>query len=349
MFGELPKIFDRNFVIAFFLPVATLVAASLGLAYAYDLFPTLLPTLKADLLIGTTILGLATWLGGVILLVTNRDVYRLFEGYGRLNPLRLLSFTERWRYRRLKRWISELDSQYDSLAEDQSPPAEIVSKRDTLLQREAERFPDGEELLLPTSFGNTIRAFEVYSRVMYGLETIQGWSRLLSVVPSSYLKLVDDAKAQTDFWVNLRLLSYLFIIEYIGAVIYTGQFNFVWLPIAAYVFSLLAAWRAKGAVMEWGEMVKSAFDIYLPALLSKLQFSFPVTKEGEQKLWGEFSQAIIYRWPDLVPVRVEKREPTQREKEQTGARTNSDTEQHEDAEQNEAEQEETREEAESHA
>lgn len=344
MFGELPKIFDRNFVIAFFLPVATLIAASLGLAYAYDLFPTLLPTLKADLLIGTTILGLATWLGGVILLVTNRDVYRLFEGYGRINPLRLLSFFERWRYRRLKSQITALNSQYDSLAADQSPSAEMVSKHDTLLQREAGRFPDGEEWLLPTSFGNLIRAFEVYSRVMYGLETIQGWSRLLSVVPSSYLKLVDDAKAQTDFWVNLRLLSYLFIIEYVGVAIYTSRFDFIWFPIAAYVVSLVAAWRAKGAVMEWGETVKSAFDIYLPALLSKLQFPFPATKEGEQKLWGEFSQAIIYRLPELVPVRVEKREPTQGANEQPAAGTNSETDQRE-----EAEQEETREEVESHA
>lgn len=310
MFGELPKIFDRNFVIAFFLPVATFIAASLGLIYAYDLSPTLLPALKADLLIGTTILGLATWLGGTVLLVTNRDIYRLFEGYGRFNPLRLLSFIERWRYRELRRRISNLDTQYDSPASDQPLTQDLDKKRGRLLLREAEQFPDGEGLLLPSSFGNTIRAFEVYSRVMYGLETIQGWSRLLSVIPSGYLKLVDDAKAQTDFWVNLRLLCYLFIIEYAGVAVYAGRLELIWLPAAALVFALVAARRAKSAVVEWGELVKAAFDIYLPALLTKLQFPFPATKEEELKLWREFSQAIIYRWPELVPVRIKTQQET---------------------------------------
>jgi hypothetical protein len=309
VFGELPKILDRNFVIAFFLPVATFIAASLDLIHVYHLYPTLLPALKADLLIGTTILGLATWLGGVILLVTNRDVYRLFEGYWRFNPLQLLSFIERRRYRELQKQISELDQQYDSyVAAQTNPPEELNNKRGKLLLHEAERFPDREGLLLPTAFGNTIRAFEVYSRVMYGVETIQGWSRLLSVIPSSYLKLIDDAKTQTDFWVNLRVLSYLFIIEYAGVAIYTKQLKFIWLPIAAFVVALVAAWRAKSAVVEWGEGVKAAFDIFLPALLTKLQFPFPTTKEEELKLWREFSQAIIYRWPELVPVRV-KAEP----------------------------------------
>jgi hypothetical protein len=311
VFGELPKIFDRNFVIAFFLPVATFVAASLGIVYAYDLFPALLPTLKADLLIGTTVLGLAVWLGGVILLATNRDVYRLFEGYWRFNPFRLIAFIERRRYRKLRKQISVLDAEYNSYdSKGINPPDELNARRGKLLRREAERFPDREEFLLPTAFGNTIRAFEVYSRVMYGVETIEGWSRLTAVIPGRYLKLVDDAKAQTDFWLNLRVLSYLLIVEYAGASIYTGQLKSVWIPIAALLFALATAWRAKSAAVEWGELVKAAFDIYLPSLLAKLQFTFPATKDEEVKLWQEFSQAIIYRWPELVPVRVEKRQLT---------------------------------------
>lgn len=341
MFGELPKIFDRNFAIAFFLPVATFVAASLGLVYAYDLFPTLVPMLKADILLGTTILGLATWLGGVILLAANRDVYRLFEGYWRLNPFRLLSFVERWRYRALKRQISDLDRIYDSyVSEGTKPPEELNTRRGRLLRFEAERFPDREEYLLPTAFGNTIRAFEVYSRVMYGLETIQGWSRLISVIPSNYLKLVDDAKAQADFWLNLRVLSCLFIVEYVGVAVYAKQLNYVWLPVAAFVFALAAAWRAKAAVVEWGEVVKASFDVYLPSLLTKLQFPFPATKDAEIKLWREFSQGIIYRWPELVPVRVERPELTLRVQDRPAEVAEPEAEQREESGQEDTRQEE---------
>jgi hypothetical protein len=327
VFGELPKIFDRNFVIAFFLPVATFVAASLGLVHAYDLYPSLVPALKADILIGTTILGLATWVGGVILLAANRDVYRLFEGYGRLNPFRLFSFVERWQYRRLKRQISDLDRIYDSyLAEQKEPPEELNNRRGRLLRFEAERFPDREEYLLPTALGNTIRAFEVYSRVMYGLETIQGWSRLISVIPKSHLKLVDDAKAEADFWLNLGALSCLFVIEYAVVAAYTGRWDYIWIPAAAFALAVAAAWRAKSAAVEWGEIVKASFDVYLPSLLTKLQFPYPATKDDERKLWREFSQGIIYRWPELVPVRVERPEFTLSVKDQPAGVTEPEAE-----------------------
>lgn len=343
MFGELPKLFDRNFVIAFFLPVATFLAASIGLAYFYELFPTLLPSLKAEPLIGTTILGLVTWLGGVILLAANRDVYRLFEGYWRFNPFRLFSFVERWRYRKLKRRILELDRAYDSyLTEQEEPSEEINLRRGRLLRLEAERFPDREEYLLPTAFGNTIRAFEVYSRVMYGLETIQGWSRLISVIPNNHLKLVDDAKAQADFWLNLRALSCLFVIEYAAVSTYAGRWDYIWFPVIAFTLALVAAWRAKSAAVEWGEIVKASFDVYLPSLLTKLQFPYPATKEAEINLWREFSQGIIYRLPGLVPVRVERPELTLSVKDQLSGEIKPEAEESEESERGEKNEEEER-------
>jgi hypothetical protein len=64
-------------------------------------------------------------------------------------------------------------------------------------------------LTLPTRFGNAIRSFEVYSRIIYGLEAIDGWPRLLAVIPADYRQAIDDAKAQVDFWVNIWMGSLL--------------------------------------------------------------------------------------------------------------------------------------------
>ena len=83
------------------------------------------------------------------------------------------------------------------------------------MHQETIQFPDEEAWLLPTSFGNTIRAFEVYPRVMYGLDAIPGWLRILAVIPKDYRESVDNAKAQVDFWLNLWFLSILMIFEYV--------------------------------------------------------------------------------------------------------------------------------------
>ncbi len=200
MFGELPKLFDRNFAIGYFLPIIAFVAASLGLISGFDLYSTLLPLFQTKLIIGTTIILLLSWLGGIVLLTLNRNILRLMEGYGWYNPYRLFAWIEKSHYRRLHRTISKLEMEY----EDLSP--KLKKKLNNSKEKAAIRFPDHERFLLPTAFGNTIRAFEVYSRVMYGLDAIPGWDRLLAVIPKDYRELVDTAKAQTDFWVNLWFL-----------------------------------------------------------------------------------------------------------------------------------------------
>ena len=115
MFAELPKLFDRNFAIGFFLPFALSMAASLVLIDYYGLSQVLLPTLQQDLIVGGTVYGLVSWLGGILLLVTNHDLYRFFEGYGRYNPLRIFIRLELTRFHRINSQINQLDNEGKSL------------------------------------------------------------------------------------------------------------------------------------------------------------------------------------------------------------------------------------------
>lgn len=78
-------------------------------------------------------------------------------------------------------------------------PDDRLMKRNRLKLEIVESFPDQERWLLPTSFGNTIRAFEVYPRVMYGIDSIIGWNRLLGVIPKEYGDLYNDAKTSGGF------------------------------------------------------------------------------------------------------------------------------------------------------
>jgi hypothetical protein len=301
LFGELPKLFDRNFATAFFLPSALFLSASLYLGDVVGLFPGLLGLVQSNLLVGTTMIGLLAWFFGVALLVLNREIIRLMEGYGRYNPAKITLGFQKRRYARIKAELEEIDDLRAKLPHGTELPLERAYRRMDLMLELADRFPDDEGWVLPTSFGNTIRAFEVYSRVMYGFEAIKGWERLLAVVPKDYRQLIDDAKAQTDFWVNLGFLSLVFILEYAGMSIFSRQIALFWSPLLALGIVVVAYNRARNAAAEWGEMVKAAFDVFLPELREKMGLGDPAGPEGERAMWTRFSQAILYRLPDLAP------------------------------------------------
>jgi hypothetical protein len=289
------------------LPVAVFVIASLLLVSEFGLLPATLvsqTTGQANILIGTTLVGLVSLFVSSLLVAINRDVFRFLEGYGRSNPLRLFAWIERRRYARLQETISSLNEEYTScVSEDRDPPPELCAKRSRLLCQAVERFPDQEQWLLPTPFGNIIRAFEVYSRVMYGLDAIPGWTRLLAVIPHEYRILVESAKAQVDFWVNLGLLSVFTLIEYAGVALHAGEAKALWLPALALCVALVASSRAKGSAVGWGHLVKSSFDVFLPELRNRLSFPRPASVEEERELWPKFSQATIYADPASLPER----------------------------------------------
>lgn len=303
MLGELPKLFGRDFAIGYVLPVAGFVGSSLGLLALFSLTSTVLAFLQADLLVGASVLGLGSLFLAVFLLGMNRSLLMLFEGYGRFNPLRVLLRVKRRRYAQLRKRIAQTDGEYRRLVDQGlAIPPVLDSDRIRLQQEAGESFPDNEAWLLPTALGNTIRAFETYPRVMYGIDTIGAWNRLLAVLPKDYRELIDAAKAQFDFWFNLYVLSLLFIIEYAAAVVFSG-IHAVWLPILALVAARLAYTQACRAAVEWGDLVKAAFDVFLPDLASKLKLSIPSKRTEERKLWTRFTQAVLYRAPSAIPER----------------------------------------------
>lgn len=304
MFSELPKLLDRDFAVGYFLPFASFISANIVLINLFGLFPSLLAFLGSEILLGTTIIGLISWLGGIILLVANRSIIRILEGYGRYNPFKFFHRLEIRRYKRLQSSISELDDEYKKYLSDGTEfPQELRTRRNKLLKESAERFPDHESWLLPTALGNIIRAFEVYPRVMYGIDAIKGWERLIAVVPKDYRELIDAAKTQVDFWINFSSLSAILLIEYILLLLMANQILALWFPLTLVIIQFVFVSRSLSSAIGWGELVKSSFDMFLPELHMKLGFETPENRAAERLQWQKFSQAIIYRLPDALPDR----------------------------------------------
>lgn len=315
MFSRFPNFFDRDFAVGSFLPALLFLLAVVWLGGIYDLLPRTIalffaPTDRVTVLLDTTLLIIVAWLLGVVLLTLNRDIIRVLEGYFKWNPLRLGISGQRRRYRRYQQQLHTLATNYHALPHHDTHAAEkLLRERSQVLARQAESFPNQEEWVLPTSFGNIIRAFEVYPYRMYGIDVIPGWSRLLAVVPESYQRLIDHEKSLVDFWVNVCLLSALYGVGYIFWLGYTWLITGTSVPVFFWIIALsggivaFAYSRAKAAAREWGEVFKATFDLYVPALRTQLMFPTPATPAAERQMWHAFSRAILYHDPDDLPTR----------------------------------------------
>lgn len=297
MFAELPKLFGRAFAIGFLLPALLIELALLGVWSAFMDTSTLVAALGApNSLIGVTLAVLATWTGAIALMALNRPVIRTLEGYGRWNPFRLWEHFELDRFDSLKREVDDVRKQRKALKDDKKPKDPALEARFTKLRYVlAERFPIERAHVLPTKFGNVIRAFETYPGALYGLDAIPGWPRLLGVVPADYRVLLDDAKAQVDFWVNLWLGALAVVATYFALALDCEKFPSLWIPVAACIAAVAFARSARISAGEWGAFVKSAFELYRIELLKKLGFEPPRNIEVERELWTFVSQAAVYR------------------------------------------------------
>jgi len=239
MFGEFPKLLGRDFTVGYLLPSTIFLAGSAYLFESYGRLPvsTIEVLVSKSPWFGVVLAGMIMWFFAIFLLAASRSIFRLKEGYGPWNhPKNPLILLQRRRFERLKKSIKELRIEVESYQKrGESPPGIVLKKLINRSRLIVTSFPDDEVWILASVFGNTIRAFEVYPRVMYGFEAISGWPHLQAVIPKDYRDLIDGAKAHLDFWVNLWFLLLVFLAEYICFVWIGGRFEIVWLPASAII------------------------------------------------------------------------------------------------------------------
>lgn len=264
------------------------------------------------------------WMGGldtewqiaastlVVLLLTallynlNGPIIRFYEGY----PWRG-SLLGRWRsgvhqkefVRARERWQG-LDTLLSRRGASTMPGYDEVTAYWNHLGRELNSlFPTEEEAVLPTRLGNILRSFEDYPERQYGMEAITLWPRLVSRVDERFAVQIDDAKSSLDFMLNSSLLCGLLAFLF-GAVRLHYPVGLVepsaWLP-ALLVFGVLLGGSILLYVLSlprasaWGNVVKSAFDLYRQDLLKGLgPWEEPAGRQEERELWNRVSNSIIF-------------------------------------------------------
>jgi hypothetical protein len=322
LFGELPKLLGKTFLIGYLLPAAVLLLGGAALsdfflhAGFHDHVVAFFAVNDEKVLAFRLGLSVAVaWVAGVVLLSINHNLIRLLEGYGRFNPARLLKSRSTAVFDRLTAEHAAIETQRVS----GKIPQALVASHFLVRYRLGNEFPEQRRLLLPTRFGNVLRAFERYPQVIYSMDSIHIWPRLQALIPENYRSLLDDAKAQLDFWVNLWFSFLLLALGTLAIFIYArnytlGPTNYTLgaVSAAAVILAIGAAKLAQTAAAQWGMLVKGAFDLYRGELCKQLGLDMPQSLEDERQMWRRVSQTFLLRRAeyadDLTRFRPRKNE-----------------------------------------
>jgi hypothetical protein len=288
MTGELNKILGRDFIIGFFLPALFFSVATFFLAKLVWPTASWLEINWRKPLEDAGVFLLATWILGIFWQSINREIFRTAEGYWWCG---LRSRLDRWQRRKFNKLKSDYDDLYGRI---HTLDAASLEKLTQLSRLRARKFPSEEAQVLPTSFGNVVRAYEDYSRVVYAFESIQGWARLQGLLSKDFRQSLGSDRARVDLWLNLCFLSAIAAVEVLAVAIATKYLLACLLPVI-FAIAWVAYLRARASVEQFGEGVKAAFDLYLPGLATTLGYQLSSNPAKNRKFWTSFGQVMVHR------------------------------------------------------
>lgn len=292
MFTELPKLLDRNYVVGFLLPAAVLSAVAWWVLAVYGLVPPLPAPDKSEALAAGSLAIVAIWLVSILLVALNAQADRLLQGYG-WRRLGLLVTFEKEKFERDVLPVLDQQKAFDAAVAAGTTPVPLDP---VALANAVSRYPDEAEWLLPTRYGNRIRAAEVYGRAVYRLEAVTGSYRISSLLPAEFRELLSGARAQLDFCISLVVGGVLAGALFLGLAAYRGAFGADYWPAAAAAAMIAIGYAlAVQLAMPYGAYLRAAFDLGRGPLAEALGLVIPADPVEEQRMWEAVSRMFTYR------------------------------------------------------
>jgi hypothetical protein len=150
------------------------------------------------------------------------------------------------------------------------------------LQEAAERlghYP-GEDRLLPTKLGNTLRAAEDEAGARYGLPTVATLPRLYPCLSDHFAAVYVDRRNQLDVAVRFCVVLVIATVIAFGLLVPNGG---LWLLLP--LLTALLAWTsyqgAVSAAAAYGQALFVAFDLHRFDMLEALHYPLPANLEDE--------------------------------------------------------------------
>jgi hypothetical protein len=200
-------------------------------------------------------------------------------------------------------------------AEPRGPRRENEDQRAFDDRRRAEyqlerRFPNSEAKVLPTKFGNRIRAWEDHARERWFLETVVIEPHVESLLEPQEVELRRDAKTDVAFAVNGSLLAVVtgFALGIDRAVEPPDSLWFIAVCLAPFVAALALYQIAVVAAERWGELVRAAIDLHRLDFYDKLAVRRPATGGDDREIGSAVNRMLLYGEPLPDDVRASAHE-----------------------------------------
>jgi hypothetical protein len=295
------KAIGRSFIVSSLIPASIFVLLAVLLIRPW--LPPELSVQLAGLSTGTEIIIFSAVFGftGFALYSLNISIYRLFEGYSIVLP-----WAHQAHARKLRRLLIRhraLEAALGSTEESDVPRSVLRQQLLQSFEYLQRTYPNRLEHVLPTEFGNILRAYEEYPQRNYGIDGVVAWPHLIEVISSQFMELHEENNNKLTFVMNSALLSWLLsALALASLVLYVGSQRTAssW-TVIAYVGTILAAagsgWLFyRGALplaQEQGYLFRAAFDLFRFKLLELLRIkTLPSCPEEEPAIW----RSIQYFW-----------------------------------------------------
>lgn len=230
----------------------------------------------------------------------NYTLIRFLEGYN-FPKINLVTETKRGYVTEIKEIVAEIEDLAMQLRPKvtQDPKGEaaelfdkILKIRDEQVQQISNSFPYHTEFILPTQFGNVIRAAELYPRKLFGIDAVVLWPFLQPTLTDvGYSQNLLREKAMLDLLINLQAVVVLFTALLIPVEILTTDLTFnlivgLILKVSGLLLIAVLLYRLSiDSAASWGYTIRTAFILYKDKLREALNLQKPTSYESEKKLW----------------------------------------------------------------
>jgi hypothetical protein len=302
---DVAGVFSRSFIVGFYLPAFfVLIVLAQGLTNSF------LPEVYKDAQQGTQVLivGGVALLLGLVLLGLEYPIFRLYEGYPLKHRRHVIAFG--WLYRRLIRTRRKAFEQAEARLKSDETPDEEKARTAWWLDL---NYPQPGSLM-PTRFGNAVRAFEEHSLKRWGLDAIPAWPRVQLLLSAEQSEAHANAYSGPAFFVNGSLLSLVggLVLVVDGAIHRPVAWYWAWAYVIAFALSYLLYRWAVGAAMRWGSVVRGAIDLHRLTLYEQLGVRRPKDFSDERRTVAPaVSGALLYGY--RIPNELFESEATKEE------------------------------------
>ncbi len=153
----------------------------------------------------------------------------------------------------------------------------------------------GDGAIAPTRVGNIARSIETYAQSRYCMNLDVFWSRLQHAMQdATYYGLIQDAKAQLDFFVATFWLVAMSCAFWMVVLPFTSESGLVFAAVV--VAAPLFCWWLYGLVVasyvSFADLVRGAVDLYRFKLIEALHVALPKSLDEERQLWSHLTQII---------------------------------------------------------